>query len=145
MSADDDLIAAVRSALDGSTDLDAWDVEVSAVDGVVTLAGEVGCAAERLAARTLAVATPGVAALRDEISVRQLDDDWRLDDVQIADRVSARLAARADLGGVSASCAQRVVHLRGTVPDEASRRIAHHLARSTQGVHFIVDRLATTV
>jgi osmotically-inducible protein OsmY len=141
MTTDRETTAALRAALDESRELDAWDVAASVEDGVARLTGCVTSSAERLAARSLAVSVPGVTALQDLLVVTGPPEPTRLTDEEISRDVAARLANRGAFRDVRARCSFRVAHLEGRVADQSSRRLAHHLASSTPGVHFVVDDL----
>lgn len=128
--------------LEASNQLDAVDVRVDVRDAVVTLRGEVGSAAERLAVRSIARADPGTKHVVDELRVTPLPGEWRLRDDEVAALVAARLRARPELADVRASCQFHVVRLSGSVAEPVHRRIAHHLARTTHGVHVVRDEIA---
>lgn len=134
---------AVTAALHADRDLDAVDIEVAVDHGVVALRGEVGSAAERLAARSLALGVPGVVRLVDELQVAPLPGAWRLGDDEIAALVAERFAPHPELAHVVPTCSFHVVQLDGVVPAPEARRDAHHLARTTSGVHFVIDRIET--
>ncbi len=142
-AADEAVHRAVTAALHADRDLDAVDIEIAVDRGIVTLGGEVGSAAERLAARSIVLGVPGVAGLVDDLHVAPLPGAWRLRDDEIAALVAERFAPHPDLAHVVPTCSFHVVHLDGVVPAPEARRDAHHLARTTSGVHFVIDRIET--
>lgn len=140
MSSDEIATATLRAALDESRSLDAWDVGASVEDGVARLTGCVASSAEHLAARSLAVSVPGVESIDDRLVVTGPPAPTRHTDGGIARELAAHLSARG-IGGVRVHCSFRVARLEGRVADQAIRRLAHHLASSTPGVHFVIDQL----
>lgn len=140
-SADRALADAVAEALADSRELDSLDVTVEAEAGRVTLAGRVGSHAERLAARSEGLRLDGVRAVEDDLEVVGYESS-ALSDGEIATEVEGRLAHHPELHRIVVSCRHHVVHLDGDAPSRDLRRLAHHLARTTPGVHFVIDRVA---
>lgn len=143
MSADDAHRARLIRSLEASREIDATDVRVAARRGVVTLTGEVGSAAERLAVRSIVLGDPDTTDVVDDLEVTPLPGEWRLNDEQITTLVVERMKAHPELAGVTPSCDFHMVRLTGVVAAPEHRRIAHHLARTTRGVHFVIDRIDT--
>ncbi|WP_395638359.1 pyridoxamine 5'-phosphate oxidase family protein [Pseudolysinimonas sp.] len=137
---DPDLVAAVREHLDRSPRLDAYDIHVEVVDGMVTLSGETGSFSERLAARQIALGVAGVRGVRDATAC-VLDDAWALEDEAVADAVRERVAKLALPRPVEVEVEAHTVRLAGVVPTQAARRAVHHATRLTPGVHFVRDEL----
>jgi osmotically-inducible protein OsmY len=140
---DDAHRARLVDALEASRDIDVTGVRVHVSEGIVTLTGEVGSAAERLAIRSTVVGDWATAAVVDELWADLLPGEWRLGDDEITSLVAARLDAHPELVGVTPTCDFHSVQLDGEVTDGVDRRLAHHLARTTPGVHFVVDRIET--
>ncbi|GHF24591.1 BON domain-containing protein [Pseudolysinimonas yzui] len=145
MTTDESHCRRLVHALEGSREVDALDVHVAVHAGIVTVTGEVGSAAERLAVRSIMLSDPATQDLVDELRVAPLPGDWRLSDEEIVALVAERLATHPELAGVSPHCDFHVVHLTGVVTDPEQRRIAHHLARTTSGVHFVIDQIETAI
>lgn len=141
MSTDEIATAALRVALDESPAHDAWDVGAAVENGVARLTGCVASSAEHLAARSLAVSVPGVDDIEDLLVVTGPPALTRFSDDEIAHELATRLSARGACADVRARCSFRVARLEGRVADQTTRRLAHHLASSTPGVHFVVDEL----
>lgn len=139
MTVDDRHRARLMRELDASREVDALDVRVEVRAGVVTMTGDVGSAAERLAIRSILLSDPATTDIVDELRVATLPGDWRLSDTEIVALVTERLSAHPELAGVFPHCDFHVVHLTGAVADPEHRRAAHHLARTTRGVHFVID------
>ncbi len=141
MTVDDTHRRRLVRELEASREVDAIDVRVAAGDGVVAVTGEVGSAAERLAVRSIMLSDPATTAVVDELHVTPLPGEWRLRDEEIAALVAERPRTHPELSDVYPHCNFHVVQLTGVVADPEYRRIAHHLARTTRGVHFVVDRI----
>ena len=64
-------------------------------------------------------------------------------DAYILSRVKSRFVGVDVLKGsdINVDCDNKVVTLKGTVPSEAARSRAVQIAKSTEGVHEVVDRL----
>jgi osmotically-inducible protein OsmY len=133
----------VMRILEASRDIDAIDVRVAVADGVVTLTGEVGSAAEHLAVRSMVVGDRATREVVDELWSTPLPGAWRLDDDEIAALVATRLDAHPELAAITPTCDFHSVRLDGIVARGDHRRLAHHLARTTPGVHFVIDRIET--
>lgn len=144
MKRDVDHRARIVHALEDSREIDSVDVRVAVDAGKVTVSGEVGSMAERLAVRSIVLSDPLSVDLTDELSASPGSGDRRTSDEEIARLVTRRLAGHPELAGVRPTCDFHVVRLDGTVQEPADRRTAHHLARTTRGVHFVLDRIEVT-
>ena len=113
--------------------------------GVVTLFGSISTEDGKRAAGAEAMKVAGVKNVQNELQVvaktaakvvEQRDD-------QIRDTVEERLADRhaLDDGNIDVEVANGVVRLSGSVGQSGDRMIALSLARSTEGVHSVVDGL----
>jgi osmotically-inducible protein OsmY len=128
-----------------------WNIDVTtANNGVVTLEGEVDSADDKAEAVRIARATDGVARVEDRLRVRgeaapatpnaaavERPDVWLTAKVQskyfLDDEVKGR--------DIDVTTSNGVVTLTGRVDNEAERRQALALARNTEGVKNVVDRL----
>ncbi len=135
-------------------------IDVDTANGVVTLSGTVTSNAEHQQALTLARGTAGVARVVDRLDVHPeatapaagpggtfgekmargraaAGDEW------IATKVQAKFFADAQVKGrdIDVEVTNGVVTLSGTVPTPAARLQALELARNTDGVTRVVDRL----
>lgn len=129
-------------------------IDVDTRDGVVTLSGTVASEAERAQALSLARTTEGVTRVEDHLSVHLATGAAvgtsgsdpaaaAVDDDALATRIQARFfvdeaVKRAD---IEVTAKDGVVLLQGTVPSEAARTRALAIARNTNGVVQVVDRL----
>lgn len=114
------LAEGVRSALHESPVVDAFGLDVSAKDGVVTIRGQVPSIPQKLMAERVVRATRGVKDVKDEVDIRFAGD--RPDtDIQRDVRSRLRWDALVDDAQVSAVVDKGVVHLRGVVGSAAEK------------------------
>ena len=132
-------------------------VNVASRGGVVTLSGEVADETERGEALLLARTTDGVSRVEDSLTVtspqpaaspapaaaspvaaRAADSDD-----SVGARVKSQLSADARVKGaaIDVTAKNGVVLLQGTVPSAAAKQRALTVARGTDGVTQVVDRL----
>ena len=128
-------------------------IDVDTRSGVVTLRGEVASEAERAQALTLARATDGVARVEDSLTINSslaaaeapdaATPGEQLDDATITTKIQAKFFLDRDVkgGGLSVSTTDGVVLLDGAVPSQAARDRALAIARETEGVVQVVDRV----
>ena len=139
-------------------------IEVDVRQGVVTLQGEVASEAERAQALLLARTTEGVRRVEDHLTVDAgigsgvagasgasgaqgaLGTSGAtppLDDEAMATMIQAKffLDSGVKQGNVEVSSKDGIVLLQGTVPTEAAHQQALTIARTTEGVIQVVDRL----
>lgn len=138
---DNTIQEAVRDELDWTPEVNAAHIGVSAVNGAITLSGEVDSYSERIAAKDAALRVEGVTAVADDVTVNHKGKGKS--DTDIAEAVANALAWTAVLtpGSVQAEVSNHVVVLSGTVDwnyqRQASRRAVEHLA----GVGFVDSRI----
>ena len=127
-----------------------WNVDVTtASDGVVTLEGEVEATADRTEAVRIARATEGVTRVEDRLRVKGKAggdvDASKLErpDVWLTAKVQSKyfLDDLVKLRNIDVATQNGVVTLNGAVASEAERRQAVALARTTEGVREVSDRL----
>jgi len=126
-------------------------VEVDARGGVVTLSGEVASEGERAQALLLARSTQGVQRVEDHLTVNagadpaapnpQVSAPLPSDDATVAGTIKSQFSADPQLTVVDVTVQEGVAQLQGTVPSTAARQKAVDLARNTDGVTQVVDRL----
>lgn len=132
-------------------------IEVDARQGVVTLRGEVASDDERAQALLLARTTEGVDRVEDHLTVDAsldapaaaapgatgMSPSARAEDAALAERVRSRLAADRQLrtGSIEVTAKDGVVLLEGQAPTAAAKQRALALARETEGVLQVVDRM----
>jgi len=127
-------------------------VAVDTHAGVVTLSGEVSSEGERAQALLLARSTPGVQRVEDHLTVNVSAEPGpsdtatstpRLpsDDAAVAGSVKSQFAADPQLNVIDVTVQEGVAELQGTVSSTAARQKAVDLARNTDGVTQVIDRL----
>jgi osmotically-inducible protein OsmY len=136
-------------------------IDVDASHSVVTLHGEVASDAERAQALRLARNTDGVQRVEDALSVNPAlassasappasppaegspTVGQRVDDATITTKIQAKYFLDRDVkvGGMDVTTKDGVVMLEGTVATQAAKDRAIELARETEGVIQVVDRL----
>jgi hyperosmotically inducible periplasmic protein len=145
--------ALVKTALAVHRDLRRCEIAVSTEDGVVTLRGEVPDSALRARAEALALAVPNVRQVVNHLRVgarsgsaqtaeRTLGES--LDDRAVEVRVRLALSLDRSLADVSIGVAvfRRAVTLSGEVAGAGQAEAALRLARETEGVASVIDRLS---
>ncbi len=128
-----------------------WNVDVTtASNGVVTLEGEVDTAADRTEAVRIARETEGVTRVEDRLRVKGEPSAGAGDaagvqrpDVWLTAKIQSKyfLDDLVKLRNIDVAAQNGVVTLSGAVASDAERRQAVALARTTEGVREIADRL----
>lgn len=127
-------------------------IDVETHQGVVTLRGEVSSESERAQALRLARTTDGVQRVEDSLTVNAslsapTDQRGRIgeqvDDAIVTTKIQAKffVDGLVPAGAVDVTTKDGVVLLEGTVPSEAAKQRALTIARETEGVVQVVDRL----
>jgi len=126
-------------------------IDVDARGGVVTLSGQVASESERAEALLLARETPGVQRVEDHLTVNASADQAgasapatasaAVDDSTLAEQVKARFVDDPQFANITVSATNGVVQLQGTVPNASTRQRALDVARQSNGVTQVVDRL----
>lgn len=130
-------------------------INVDTRDGVVTLRGTVNSYGERLAAASIARGTDGVREVHDELTIappthdrsavkdavgtagRTTEDGWITMKIQSKYFVDDQIKSR----NVNVDTKNGVVTLNGSVTTIDARKAAEELARETDGVTRVVNRL----
>jgi osmotically-inducible protein OsmY len=132
-----------------------WNIDVTtANNGVVTLEGEVEETADKTEAVRIARETEGVTRVEDRLRVRgeagreTADSAVSMErpDVWLTAKVQSKYFLDDEVKGldIDVDTNEGVVTLSGTVRSEAERRQALALARNTEGVREVVDKLQLT-
>jgi osmotically-inducible protein OsmY len=144
--------AAIQSKYFLDDTVKARKIDVDTRQGVVTLRGEVSSDAERAQALLLARSTQGVQRVEDLLTVNSssseksaasndaaapLDDGWLTTKIQSQFFLDGQIKT----GSIDVTSKDGVVTLDGTVPSEDAHRQALTIARQTEGVVQVVDRL----
>ncbi len=138
---DRDLHRAILKRLEWAPEIATEHVAVAVRDAVVTLSGEAVSPREKRAAVRTAAEVQGVAAVIDEIVVR--DAVGTVDDAEIAAAVTDVLTHHPRLAGrpVDVTVDDQVVTLRGMVDSREQQLAARRAAQAVLGVRGVVDEL----
>ena len=146
------ITTAVKGKLAADDVVEANDIDVDTRNKVVTLTGNVATPAEKARAVELARATDGVANVVDNLRVTQEvagdpltspAERAMFSDSALTSAVKAKLLADTTVSGlkIDVDTANQTVTLTGEVRTEAEREQALKLARETEGVKSVNDRL----
>lgn len=140
---DAELQQRVEEELTWTPNVDAADVGVSVVDGVVTLSGEVGTYVQYLAAKDAAFRVRGVLTLNDSMKVRPDSPADDPSDTELAAAVDHALHWTHDVPEdlVRAVVQDHRVTLSGEVDWQYQRAAAGHAVAQLRGVHSIENRI----
>ena len=146
-STDAGITGLVKTKLAADSQVNASEINVATTNGVVTLTGNIDSQEAKDRALKLAGETSGVKEVVDMISVKVASASGdapepdrtvgeHIDDAGITMRVKARLLEDPVVKGlrIDVDTREGVVFLTGTVPNEAERKQAVEVARTTQGV-----------
>ena len=138
---DSDLKQAVLDELQWEPSVNAAHIGVTAKDGVVTLTGDVGSYAEKLAAERAAGRVYGVKGVAEEINVRYPSD--KLDDTDIAQKALQALSWDVEVpqNKVSVKVEDGWVTLRGTVSWQFESDAAYEDVSNLFGVIGITNAI----
>lgn len=130
----------IRQALDAHSELPPGTAVVQVEEGVACLKGHVRSAEERFVAENVASHCRGVSEVVNELKVDPLEE---LTDEATARAVKGALAFCEDFetDGVSVSCANGQLSLRGKVPTLMDRALAEEVARLQAGVRRVENRI----
>ena len=156
---DDTLKDRIAFRLDTSETVRKYDVKVKVDGGVATLSGDVATAAQKAEAEKLAK-VDGIARVQNEIAIDPDEDrslgermkagmsktGEKISDAWITTKVNWFFVGEDTLKGsrIDFDTKNNVVTLSGTVTSQAGRTRAVALAKQTEGVKDVVDRLTVT-
>lgn len=143
--------------------LNPFDIAIDVEQGVVTLRGDVESEVERDLAETLAAGTDGVREVRNELRIRPADeagpsadaqaetadrDDGRsftrlVEDANLTAKVKSQLLWNSQTSGlaIDVDAHDGSVTLKGRVDSETEAQLAERIARDTDGVRDVDNRL----
>jgi osmotically-inducible protein OsmY len=129
-----------RSIRELPEDKSTWHVDVQIADGVVSLAGTVPSLKLKRLIGSFAWWVPGSRDVTNELRVEPPEED---SDDKILEALALILDRDrlADMSLIDASCADRVITLRGTVVNDAQRELVEFDAWTLFGVERVVDEL----
>ena len=136
------LEAQVEEKLKNDPDLKNNKIEVRADNSVITLKGSVDTEAERTKAAALAK-VDGVARVDDQLEVGSKGAMTALSDTAVTAALKAKLATddRFSANQISVTTNNGVVTLDGVVASQADRRKAIDIAKNSDGVKRVADKL----
>ena len=159
------ITAKIQSKYFLDADVKGRDIDVTTQDGTVTLSGAVESERERRQAVAVARNTDGVRQVNDRLTVTPMEraaDTARapsaargtsgnvagaVDDTWITTKVQAQYFLDGDVKGheVNVDTRNGVVTLTGSVESDAAKQLAESIARDTDGVSRVVNRLTVEV
>ncbi|MCZ7644572.1 MAG: BON domain-containing protein [Planctomycetota bacterium] len=130
----------VRQAIDAHAELPPATATVHVRNGTCTLRGHVRTAEERHIAEVVASHCRGVTSVTNELTVDSLDE---VSDEATSRAVKAALAycKEFDTEGITVSCADGKLVLRGTVPTMMDRMLAEEMTRIQPGVREVENHI----
>jgi osmotically-inducible protein OsmY len=147
------ITTAVKTKLAADDTVKARQIDVDTQGGAVTLKGEVRTSAEEAQALQIARGTDGVTSVIDQITVvpeaaggfgsAGTGTGTTANDVTITATVKSKLLADPDTSGlrIEVDTRDRMVTLSGEVKNTAEKTEALQIARETDGVVSVTDRL----
>ena len=135
------------------TDVKGRNIDVTTNAGEVSLTGTVESAAEKREAVALARNIEGVTNVRDNLQVvpdedadmARMDDDSEspVEDTWVTTKIQAQYFADPDVSGleVDVTTVNGVVTLSGSVDSDTEKTLAEEIARETEGVRRVENRL----
>lgn len=136
MNTDTELRRNVERELEWEPSVDAMNIGVSVLDGIVTLRGEVSSYAEKWSAQRTAERVAGVRGVANEIEVRDLGE---VTDTDIAKAAVHALDWDVTIppNSVKVEVAKGWVTLKGEVPLGSQRQAAEEAVRDLRGVRGV--------
>lgn len=141
---DDAAIAAsIESKLAGDPDVSAFNVDVDVNEGVVRLSGNVEKASARDEAVHHARTTDGVVRVIDDLKIAEGSVGEKVDDTALVVKVKSNLTGTGDLNplNINVDSENGVVTLMGRVESQEKKDLAGRVARETEGVVRVENRL----
>jgi len=140
---DQDVRSDVVFDIDSDYALADQNIKVAVQDAEVTLSGEVNTTYEKTHAEEVAFRVRGVAAVLNQITIKR---EVHYSDKEVAQKIQERLKIDWFTTGASnkirVQVKDGVVMLTGTVDSWAERKEASEVARHTEGVSQVVNRVA---
>lgn len=132
--------------------LSAFDIDTRVNNGEVILTGVVESDAHRQLAEQIAMATDGITAVDNQLTVRtdaptrNSDEPTfgdKVEDATIAALLKSKLLINGDVSGtdINVDVSNGEATLRGTVETRTEAELAEYLARNTEGVREVHNKL----
>jgi hyperosmotically inducible protein len=137
------ITASVKSKLVADPAINPFNIDVDTNEGTVRLSGTVEKAEARAEAVRLARNTAGVVRVINDIEVGRTTVGKRIDDTALTTKVATKIAADTDLNSfnIDVDSNEGVVTLSGRVATQAAKDEAGQIARDTEGVVSVENRL----
>ena len=151
--ADEELIDRIEAKYYSDEDVGDNDIDVNAKGGVVTLSGSVDTEGERRRAVMVARRTAGVRDVNDDLHVdsavatsgrtgKAADLGNQVEDAWITTKIQSKFFVDDEIeGDIDVTTNKGVVTLSGAAENAVARRQAEAIARETDGVTRVVNRL----
>lgn len=141
------LTAKVKSALIGESAVNSFDLQVETKNGVVQLSGFVDNAGQIERAMQVARSVTGVVSVENKMSVKggTTSVGEKIDDSVITTKIKSELLVDTAMKGADISVVTRegAVQLSGFVNSEAQIQRALEIARGTEGVKAVENKMST--
>ena len=133
----------VESKLAADPEVNNFEIDVDTQDGVVRLSGNVEQDKARQEAEKLARSTEGVKEVVNEIQIGDPTLKENVTDAWIVTKIKAKLSASGDVNpfNIDVDAVEGVVTLSGIVKKEEAKSEAERIARDTQGVKEVHNRI----
>lgn len=140
---DSAITAKVETKLAADPEINPFNIDVDTNEGVVTLSGAVEKELARAEAERLARATDGVRDVINDITLGDRALGERVSDGWITTKIKAKIAADPELNpfNINVDTKDGIVTLSGRVKTAADAEEAVELARGTEGVQRVQNRL----
>ncbi len=140
---DSAITAKVSTKLAADPEVNPFEIDVDTNEGIVTLSGAVEEDFDRKEAERLALGTSGVKSVINDITIGERGLGERLSDGWITTKIKSKIAADPDLNpfNINVDTKEGVVTLSGRVKTELASAEAAKLARATEGVQNVMNRL----
>jgi hyperosmotically inducible protein len=140
---DAELATRVKAKLAADPQVNPFNIDVDASDGVVSLKGRVDDAETRTEAGRLAADTSGVVRVDNTITVGSESAGEVVDDAVIVTKIKTKLVADLEVAAtnIDVDSEQGVVTLTGEVRSAEARTQAGQIARDTSGVVRVINNL----
>jgi osmotically-inducible protein OsmY len=140
---DAEIATKVKTKLAADPDVNPFNVSVDVNEGVVRLSGKVEKAEARDEAVHHAKTTEGVVRVINDIEIGKASMGERLDDTTLVVKVKAKITANSELNpfNINVDAADGVITLMGRVESQEKKDLAGRIARDTEGVVRVQNRL----
>jgi osmotically-inducible protein OsmY len=140
---DSAIAAKIKTKLTGDPEVNPFNIDVDVNEGVVRLSGKVEKPEARAEAIQHARDTDGVVRVIDDIEIGEGSLGQRVDDTALVVKVKAKLTASNELNpfNINVDAEDGVVTLMGRVESRAKKDLAGRIARETEGVVRVENRL----